>query len=76
MKRRNEMDREDWKLAKVFLMAASLPVLILWLVLCLEEGFLNGTLILLISNCIILLIVAWFKFVIYLMDKEEENERI
>lgn len=64
------MDIEDRKLAKVFLLAASLPVVILWLVLCLQEGFLNGTLILLFLNCIILLIVAWFKFVTYLMDDE------
>ena len=66
------MDREDWKLAKVFLRAASLPVLILWLVLCPREGFLNGTLILLFANCIIILIAAWIRFVIYLMDEDEE----
>ena len=66
------MNREEWELAKVILMAASLPVLIIWFVLCLIVGFLNGTLIFLIANCIMLLIVAWIKFVIYLMDKEEE----
>ena len=65
------MDDDLGKIIKCVAMAMSAPVLMLWLFLVSTDGFIQGSVKMLISLGVTAIVVSWVTWVVFYIDEDE-----